>query len=96
MLRRALCAVALLALAGTAATGAGKKTNPPPGQSATEDRDDEDRAPRQQAPQPMYAPPAYAPAQAQGLYRVLSEAQKRCGAQRGCELDSRNPCPPCW
>ena len=27
---------------------------------------------------------------------VLTEHQKRCGAQRGCDLDSRVPCPPCW
>ena len=98
MLKQALAAFALLALAGASTPASGKKTSPPPGQPAPDDRDeDERRARAPAAAQPMYAPPAYVlPAPPTGRYTVLTEAQKRCGVQRGCELDSRSRCPPCW
>ena len=97
MLNRVLAAFLLASLL-TGQAAAAKKTNPPAGQSEPDDREGDARPPRGYAPPPPpgYGPPAYAPAPATGRYVVLTEAQKRCGFQRGCELDSRVPCPPCW
>lgn len=96
MLKPALVACALIGLVASNATAAGKKPTPSSGQSQGDDRDMRERAQRDaaDAPEPAYAPPAFA--QPPSRYVVLTEGQKRCGVARGCELDSRQRCPPCW
>jgi len=97
MLRVALAACALAGLMTAPALASGKKP-PPASQSQDNGRDSDERPQRSQdaAPQPAYEPAYAAPAPAAGRYVVLTERQKRCGAGRGCDLDSRVPCPPCW
>jgi hypothetical protein len=96
MLSRVVSTLVVAALlcghsAGTA------KPGPPPGQSNQDSRPPDDQAPPRPATMQRAAPAEFAAPQAPpGRIVVLTEHQKRCGAQRGCDLDSRNPCPPCW
>jgi len=95
MLKLVFAAAALAGLVASQGAAAGLK--PPAGQSEPRDRDSDERAQHGPAARDSRAdredPPSMQPT---GRYIVLTEGQKRCGAARGCEIDSRIPCPPCW
>jgi len=99
MLTRVLAVFLLASFVSGQALAAGKP-NPSATQSEAGNRDSDNHPQRGPAPGPLppgYPPPAYAvPPPPAGRYVVLTEQQKRCGVQRRCELDSREPCPPCW
>jgi len=99
MLSRAISILMVAAVLGGQPAMASKPGTPPPGQVDQNGPPPDDQGPPPGPPPPRSrsAPPEFAaPQPPPGRIVVLTEHQKRCGAQRRCELDSRTPCPPCW
>lgn len=96
MLNRAVPILMALALLGGQPALA-NKPEAQPGQSGQNGPPPDDQGPPgPPAARPRNAPQDFAAPPPPARIAVLTEHQKRCGAQRGCMLDSRNPCPPCW
>jgi len=98
MLSRAISILIVAGLLGGQPAIASKPGTPPPGQADQNGPPPDDQGPPPGPPlRSRSAPPEFAaPQPPPGRIVVLTEHQKRCGAQRRCELDSRTPCPPCW